>query len=339
MALGCTLSRIGYSFVLLKIFGPVAIVALLVLLPVNASGGTLFFLQRDLVVSNIDKLSISNIRPNSFKFTVDVQIFERACYLYMLAEKRHAVIEFQVLVRNVPNVSGRSISDNVESFFRRTHPDHYLCHQGVYDANKFAKLVRKRNRLQNRLDYNELKFERHPGKRPTTKRGCLGLWGERVDSIDFYKEQIKDFDRKMATKRQKILKDSKSVTPAAFVSFNSRWGASVCAQTQQSKNPTLWLANWATEPRDVYWKNLAIMFFSLSIRKLVISIAVFALVFFYMIPIAFVQSLPNLEGLERVAPFLWPVVECLQDASRMSVTVKNNLTKLEVNGVNLSTRM
>lgn len=113
----------------------------------------------------------------------------------------------------------------------------------------------------------------------------------------------------MTLERQKIVKDPKAILPVAFVSFNSRWGAAVCAQTQQSKNPTLWLTSWAPEPRDVYWRNLAIPFVSLSIRKLVISLTVFALVFFYMIPIAFVQSLANLEGLERVAPFLRPVIE------------------------------
>ncbi|KAI6701817.1 hypothetical protein NL676_010953 [Syzygium grande] len=109
--------------------------------------------------------------------------------------------------------------------------------------------------------------------------------------------------------RQKVVKDPKSILPVAFVSFNSRWGAAVCAQTQQSKNPTHWLVNWAPEPRDGYWKNLAIPFFSLSIRRLVISLAVFALVFFYMIPIASVQSLANLDGLEKVAPFLRPMME------------------------------
>lgn len=41
--------------------------------------------------------------------------------------------------------------------------------QAVYNANKFASLVRKRDRLQNWLDYNQLKFERKPEKRPTTK--------------------------------------------------------------------------------------------------------------------------------------------------------------------------
>ena len=109
--------------------------------------------------------------------------------------------------------------------------------------------------------------------------------------------------------RQKVLKDPKAIMPAAFVSFNSRWGAAVCAQTQQSKNPTLWLTKWAPEPRDIYWKNLAIPYVSLTIRRFIISVAVFALIFFYMIPIAFVQSLANLEGLEKVAPFLRPVTE------------------------------
>ncbi|KAL6002390.1 hypothetical protein ACLOJK_034322 [Asimina triloba] len=139
--------------------------------------------------------------------------------------------------------------------------------------------------------------------------GFLGLFGKRVDSIEFYKQQITELEKKTASERQKILKDPRAIMPVAFVSFNSRWGAAVCAQTQQSKNPTLWLTDWAPEPRDVYWQNLAIPFFSLSLRRLVITIVVFALIFFYMIPIAFVQSLANLEGLERVAPFLRPVIE------------------------------
>ncbi|KAL2234626.1 CSC1-like protein At1g32090 isoform X1 [Sesamum indicum] len=310
----------------LKIFGPIAIVAFLVLLPVNASGGTLFFLRRDLVVSNIDKLSISNVRPRSYKFLAHISMEYLftfwACYmlykeydrvasmrLNFLASKGRCPEQFTVLVRNVPRDSGRSVSDSVETFFRRNHPDHYLCHQPVYNTKKFAKLVRKRDKLQNWLDYNQLKFERNPNNRPTKKRGFLGLWGQRVDSIDFYKEQIKHLDIQLTMECKKVLKDPKSVIPAAFVSFKSRWGAAVCAQTQQSKNPTLWLTNWAPEPRDVYWKNLAIPYVSLTIRRLVIAISMFALVFFYMIPIAFVQSLANLEGLQKVAPFLRPLIE------------------------------
>ncbi|XP_010276749.1 PREDICTED: CSC1-like protein At1g32090 [Nelumbo nucifera] len=310
----------------LKIFIPITILTILVLVPINVSGGTLFFLRKELVVSDIDKLSISNIRPKSQKFWAHLSMaylftiwtcymlykeYDRVAFmrLHYLASRQRRVDQFTVVVRNVPHVSGHSISQSVDHFFQTNHPNHYLGHQAVYNANKFAKLVKQRERLQNWLDYNQLKYERNPEKRPTRKTGFLGLWGERVDSIEFYKQKMKDLDKRMALERQTILKDPKSIMPVAFVSFNSRWGAAVCAQTQQSKNPTLWLTNWAPEPRDVYWRNLAIPFMSLSIRKLVISISLFALVFFYMIPIAFVQSLANLEGLERVAPWIRPVIE------------------------------
>lgn len=82
--------------------------------------------------------------------------------------------------------------------------------------------------------------------------------------------------------RKKILSDEKYVMRAGFVSFNSRWGAAVCAQTQQSKDHTKWLTEWAPEPRDVYWNNLALPYMMLNFRRLVISLVVFALVFFHL---------------------------------------------------------
>ncbi|WJX61577.1 hypothetical protein P8452_46652 [Trifolium repens] len=310
----------------LKMFIPVTIVALLILIPVNVSSGTLFFLRKELVVSDIDKLSISNVPPKSLRFFVHIGLEYMftiwICFLlykeydnialmrlHFLASQRRRVEQFTVVVRNVPHISGHSVSDSVDSFFQTNHPDHYIGHQAVYNANRFAKFVRKRDRYQNWLDYYRLKFQRNPDTRPAITTGCLGLFGRKVDAIEYYDQHIKELDKLMILERQKIIKDPKSILPVAFLSFNSRWGASVCAQTQQSKNPTLWLTDWAPEPRDIYWRNLAIPFVSLTIRKLIITLSVFALVFFYMIPIAFVQSLANLDGLERVAPFLRPVIE------------------------------
>ncbi|KAF9685590.1 hypothetical protein SADUNF_Sadunf03G0070500 [Salix dunnii] len=323
----------------LKIFVPITILALVILIPVNVSSGTLFFLRKELVMSDIDKLSISNVRPRSIRFFIHIALQYAftiwTCFmlykeydhvasmrLHFLASQRRRAEQFTVLVRNVPHVSGRTVLDTAEQFFKKNHPNTYLCQQAVYNANKFAKLVRKRDRLQNWLDYNQLKSERHPDKRPTRKKGFLGIWGERVDSIEYYKQQIKLLEKNMASERQKILRDSESILPVSFVSFNSRWGAAVCAQTQQSKNPILWLTNWAPEPRDIYWRNLAIPFVSLTVRKLIISLSVFALVFFYMIPIAFVQSLANLEGLEKVAPFLRPVIELIPRTIGVSIPMK-----------------
>ncbi|KAG2585206.1 dapper homolog 3-like isoform X2 [Panicum virgatum] len=72
-----------------------------------------------------------------------------------------------------------------------------------------------------------------------------------------------------AEERKNVMKDPNSVVPAAFVSFRSRWGASVCAQTKHTSNPTVWLTEWAPEPRDVYWNNLSIPFISLTIRRFI----------------------------------------------------------------------
>ncbi|KAL3743883.1 hypothetical protein ACJRO7_019049 [Eucalyptus globulus] len=310
----------------LKIFVPVTVIALLIIIPLNVSNGTLSFLERDLDMSNIDKLSISNVCPQSIRFFVQIgleylftiwtclMLYKEydnvaSMRLHFLASHGRRVELFTVVVRNVPRVPSQSISDAVNHFFETNYGENYVGHQGVYNGNKFAKLVRKRESLQNGLDHNQLKFKRHPEKRPSKKTGFCGLWGKRVDSINYYKKEKRDLEERMAKERQKVINDPKSILPVAFVSFNLRWAAAVCAQTQQSKNPTLWLTDCAPEPRDVYWKNLAIPSFSLSIRRIVISLAVFALVFFYMIPIAFVQSLANLDGLEKVAPFLRPVVK------------------------------
>ena len=97
--------------------------------------------------------------------------------------------------------------------------------------------------------------------------------------------------------------------PAAFVSFKTRWAAAVCAQTQQTSNPTIWLTEWAPEPRDVYWSNLAIPFVKLSIRRFIMAVVLFFLIFFFIIPITIVQSLASIEGIEKAAPFLKPLIE------------------------------
>ncbi|KAI3707353.1 hypothetical protein L6452_25798 [Arctium lappa] len=137
----------------IKIFGPTAIMAFLVLIPVNVSGGMLFFLSKDLVISDIDKLSISNVQPKSPKFFAHIlmmYVFTLwTCYmlykeydvvasmrLKFLASKSRRAEQFTVLVRNVPRVPDRSISDTVDDYFKKNHSNRYLCHESVYNANK-----------------------------------------------------------------------------------------------------------------------------------------------------------------------------------------------------------
>ncbi|XP_019169582.1 PREDICTED: protein OSCA1 [Ipomoea nil] len=309
----------------LKIFVPIALLSWAVLVPVNWTNSTLK--DSNLTYSNIDKLSISNIPQGSPRFWAHIVMAYAftfwTCYvlrteyakvadmrLHFLASEKRRPDQYTVLVRNVPPDPDESYSESVEHFFLVNHQD-YLTNQVVCNANKLAKLVKQKESKQNWLDYYQLKYSRggDMSKRPTMKTGCLGLCGNRVDAIDHQTAEIERLSKEIAEEKERVKNDPKALMPASFVSFKSRWSAAVAAQTQQSRNPTLWLTEWAPEPRDVYWDNLAIPYVSLTIRRLIIAVAFFFLTFFFMIPVASVQGLASIEGIEKRARFLKPIIE------------------------------
>ncbi|XP_026408256.1 calcium permeable stress-gated cation channel 1-like [Papaver somniferum] len=317
----------------LKIFVPITLLAFVILVPVNWTNKTLELEKiKDpkFEFNDIDKLSISNIPTGSQRFWTHLVMAYTftfwTCYtlyreyeritsmrLHFLASEHRRPDQFTVLVRNVPSDPDETVGELVEHFFLVNHPDNYLTNQVVYNANKLTDMVKKKKTLQNKLDYNQLKYSRSQAKnkdeRPTTKTGFLGLWGEKVDAIEYYTTEVDKLSEDIAAERDKIMSTPKSIMPAAFVSFKTRWAAAVCAQTQQTRDPTMWLTEWAPEPRDVYWHNLALPFVQLTIRRLIIGVAFFFLTFFFMIPIAFVQTLANIEGIKKVAPFLKPLID------------------------------
>ncbi|XP_042028431.1 calcium permeable stress-gated cation channel 1-like [Salvia splendens] len=313
----------------LKIFVPMTLLAWAIIVPVNWTNKTLAQLSKGeagLTYSSIDKLSISNVpfgSPRFWTHVVMVYVFTFwTCYalmkeyekiavmrLHFLASEKRRPDQFTVLVRNVPPDPDESVTECVEHFFLVNHPNYYLTHQVVINANKLAQLVEEKKKKQNWLDYYQLKYSRNRGKRPMTKTGFLGLCGDKVDGINYQTAEIERLTKEIAEERKRVKTDPKCIMPAAFVSFKTRWGAAVCAQTQQSRNPTVWLTEWAAEPRDVFWANLAIPYVSITIRKLIAAVAFFFLTFFFMIPVSAVQSLANIESIEKQLPFLTSVVE------------------------------
>ncbi|CAN8324560.1 unnamed protein product [Cochlearia groenlandica] len=312
----------------LKIFVPIGCVALTAMVPVNWTNKGLVRLKKhtNISFSDIDKLSLSNIPNGSVRFWVHLcmayGITFWTCFmlkreyqnialmrLQFLANDQRRPNQFTVLVRNIPKDPHESICELVEHFFKVNHPDHYLTYQAVHDATKLSELVHTRKQMQNLLDYNNNKHMRTLSKRPIIKMGFLGCCGEEVDGIKYYASMVESLTQEISEEKERLRTGTKSIVPAAFVSFKSRWGAAVCAQTQQSRDPTEWITEWAEEPRDIYYDNLALPYVDLKIRRIVVAIAYFFLTFFFMIPIAFVQSLANIEGIEKSFPFLKPLIE------------------------------
>ncbi|XP_024005247.1 CSC1-like protein At4g15430 isoform X1 [Eutrema salsugineum] len=312
----------------LKIFFPIACVAFTAMVPVNWTNKGLDRLKHsNLTYSDIDKLSLSNI-PNgsASRFWVHLcmayVITFWTCFmlkreyqnialmrLQFLANDQMRPNQFTVLVRNIPTDPHESICELVEHFFKVNHPDQYLTFQAVHDATKLSELVKTRKQMQNLLDYNNNKHMRTLSKRPVIKMGFLGCCGEEADGIKYYTSMVESLTREISEEKERLRTGTKSIVPAAFVSFKSRWGAAICAQTQQSRDPTEWITEWAAEPRDIYYDNLALPYVDLKLRRIIVAVAYFFLTFFFMIPIAFVQSLANIEGIEKAFPFLKPLIE------------------------------
>lgn len=312
----------------LKIFVPVTIIGFTLLIPLNVTDN---YLSTEIDVdtneyTSVDKLTLANISEKSQRLWAHVLVAYAltfwTCYLLrseyrkvsnlrldLLADLKKQPDQFTVLVRQVPENIYESVSQHVEHFFRVNHPDYYLLNQVVYDANKLTKLERKKKEVVNRLTAVHISLEKKRElSRPTHKTGCFGFCGQRVDTIDFLDEKISQLNNEIETERKRILTDVNAIIPSSFVSFRKRWGAAVAAQTQLCRDSSHWITDWAPEPRDVYWDNLSIPYVELSGRRLFIFVCVVGIVFLFLFPVTFAQSLANLDTLEAKLPWLKSVV-------------------------------
>ncbi|XP_074334763.1 CSC1-like protein At3g54510 isoform X2 [Apium graveolens] len=90
--------------------------------------------------------------------------------------------------------------------------------------------------------------------------------------------------------------------PVAFITFRSRCGATLVAQSQQHSNPLFWTTEMAPEPRDVLWRSLAIPYKRLPLYKGVVVVAASLLTIFFAIPVTAVQGIAKFEKLKKWFP-------------------------------------
>ncbi|RZR79025.1 hypothetical protein BHM03_00004590 [Ensete ventricosum] len=66
----------------------------------------------------------------------------------------------------------------------------------------------------------------------------------------------------------------------------------------------LWVTNLAPEPHDVYWSNLWLPYRQLWLRRIATLLASIVFMFLFLIPVAFVQGLSQLDQVQQRLPFL-----------------------------------
>ncbi|XP_012836367.1 PREDICTED: CSC1-like protein At3g54510 [Erythranthe guttata] len=313
-----------------------SVIGLLLLLPLNYIAGEGGPSRRS---HSMDAFTISNIANGSHWLWVHFLCLHFvSCYgLYLLYKEykdilvkrinqlhimRHQPNQFTVLVREIPLCDEHKARDcAVDHFFSKYHPHSYKSFQILYDGKELDKLLVTFASLLffifmfliNEAKSITRKIEdlRH---RSMTKQNRVAPHAE----IEQLKEILEELGRRIRNTQTKEQLQSKrsyfrvlfnisclgflQELPVAFITFKSRWGAALAAQSQQTSNPLLWITEIAPEPRDVLWNNLSIKYKYLPLHKFGVYVAASLLTIFFAVPVTAVQGIAKFERLTKWFP-------------------------------------
>ncbi|XP_060178973.1 CSC1-like protein ERD4 [Lycium barbarum] len=316
----------------LGIFAFSALVLLPVLLPVASTDHSIRAVNTTSngTFTQLDRLSMGHVGksgPRLWAFIVATYWVSIVAYFFLWRAYKHVTElrakalmspevradQFAILVRDIPAVSdGQSKKEQIDSFFRQIYPETFYRSMVVTDNKKVNKIYEELEGYKKKLEraeaiYAESKKTNPDAIRPSHKTGLFGMIGEKVDSIEFYNDKIKELIQLLEAEQKATLKEKQQ--SSALVFFNSRLAAASASQNLHAPIVDTWTVMDAPEPRQLIWTNLSKKFYERMIRQYVVYTVVFLTIFFYLIPIGFVSALTTLDNLMKILPFLKPVVK------------------------------
>ncbi|KDP38019.1 hypothetical protein JCGZ_04662 [Jatropha curcas] len=308
------------------------LVLLPVLLPVAATARTLTTVNGTSkgTFNDLEKLSMGHVEeknPRLWAFLIAAYWVSFVsyfllwkAYIHVSGLRANALMspevkpeQFVVLVRDIPPVTeGRTRKEQVDSYFKSIYPETYYRSMVVTNNKEVNKIYDELEGYKKKLAHAEAVYaesktlDKPEGTRPTTKTGFLGLVGEKVDSIEYYNEKIKELVPKLEAEQKVTLREKQQAS--ALVFFTSRVAAACAAQSLHAQMVDKWTVIDAPEPRQLLWTNFTIKFFERELRQYVVYVIVALTIMFYMIPIGFISALTTLDNLKKFLPFLKPAV-------------------------------
>lgn len=139
-------------------------------------------------------------------------------------------------------------------------------------------------------------------RRPTHR---LGLFGKKVDSIRWLRNELATLAEDVQSLQQKYLDGEGKQLSAIFIEFESQADAQIALQTLSHHQPLHMTPRFiGVSPREVVWPALNLSWWQRIVRKFLIKGAIAALVIFWSIPSAIVGTISNITYLTSMVPFL-----------------------------------
>ncbi|KAG0148858.1 hypothetical protein CROQUDRAFT_669563 [Cronartium quercuum f. sp. fusiforme G11] len=133
-------------------------------------------------------------------------------------------------------------------------------------------------------------------KRPQHKLGFFGLWGKKVDTIEWATEEIVESSKELDQLRDKI--NECPTHNAAFIEFKTQIAAHMFAQSISHHMPLRMTSRFIeVAAADVIWSTLNLDPLQAQLRGMLSWAITIALIVFWSIPVAFVGIVSNVNGL------------------------------------------
>ncbi|ORX89028.1 DUF221-domain-containing protein [Basidiobolus meristosporus CBS 931.73] len=232
----------------------------------------------------------------------------------MSTEHQNTVMASTILVTGIPH-NTNNIETLREMFDVFPGGVRYVCiNRNIKnlekDVNKRTGLVAKLEAAETKLIKANFKDPSKQPTRPTHSTSLIPCCGQKVDSIEQYREELAQMNQVITLKQKNL--DQFPTESSAFITFNNQLAAHLAAQSLAHNSPLAMEAKYVeVSPDDIVWSNLSMFSLERSIRRLISLTIIIALVILWVIPVAFVQGIANLDKLVEILPFLsvintWP---------------------------------
>ncbi|ORY07578.1 DUF221-domain-containing protein [Basidiobolus meristosporus CBS 931.73] len=183
------------------------------------------------------------------------------------------------------------------------------------NASKLNKDVIKRRNILGKLEQVEsdfimdcLKDPTKTHKRPTHRPGWIPFRGPKVDSIDYYKQELAKINAHILEQQKDPSRFSRRAS--AFITFRSQISAHLAVQALAYNKPLVMEGRYLeVNPEEVIWENLNMFSLERYFRKAIAIGSGAGLVICWFIPTAFVTFLFNINRLAGVIPPLKGITE------------------------------
>nr|GEU87190.1 CSC1-like protein RXW8 [Tanacetum cinerariifolium] len=292
----------------IRMFTVASVLCLFIVLPVNLLGRGIEVIDPE---TQMDIFTIRNVQEGSrglWAHFFALYVISICAYALLYIEFKNVArmrleqvirfptkpSHFTVLVRGIPWSTEESYSEAVRKHFSSYYNSSYLAHQMVYRSGTVQRLMMETEKMYKVLTETSI----NQYVQPIT----VGI-GVPTNPFKMGTSESESASKKDKHEAKSHKKEQEEC-PAAFVFFRTRYTAMVASRIIQSKDPMLWVIDFAPEPHDVYWPNLCVPYRLLWIRKTLVYIGSILFSLWFLLPTTLVQGLINIGSLERTFPIL-----------------------------------